>query len=97
VTATVVGFLGARRRALSHELRRINAEFRARLARMRALPVDRWWFEDDPAYARACVQAEILNEMLISRLEQCVTAARRYGADPAPFEKALKRWIPDAA
>jgi hypothetical protein len=97
VTATVVGFVGARRRALVLELRRINAEFRARLARIRAFPVDRWWFEDDPAYARACVQAEITHECILSRLEQCLAAARRYGADPEPFEKALKRWTPDAA
>jgi hypothetical protein len=88
----VVGFVGARRRALALELRRINTEFRGRLRRMRALPVSYWWFEDDPAHARACVQGELLNEMLVSRLEQCLAAARRYGIDPAPFERALKRW-----
>jgi hypothetical protein len=93
VTATIVGFVGARRRALGHELRRINAEFRGRLRRMQALPVSYWWFEDNPVLARAWAQAEILNEIFISRLEQCVAAAKRYGADPAPFEKALKRWV----
>jgi hypothetical protein len=93
----VIGFVGYRRRAFSQELRRINAEFQARLARSRRLPVSYWWFEDDPVLARAWAQAEILNEMLISRLEQCVAAARRYGWDPAPFEKALKRWTPEAA
>jgi hypothetical protein len=97
VTATVVGFVGARRRAFLQELRRINAEFRKRRARISALSVDRWWFEDDPAYARACAQAEITHECIISRLEQCVAAANRYGADSAPFEKALERGRPEAA
>jgi hypothetical protein len=97
VTATVIGFVGARRRAFALEMRRINAEFRTRLARLHRLPVSYWWFEDDPVYARASDLAEILNEMLIDRLERCVAAARRCGADPAPFEKALKRWTPAAA
>jgi hypothetical protein len=97
VTATVVGFVGARRRAFAYELRRINAEFRKRRARVRALSVNRFWFEEDPAYALAQTQGEVLHDCILSRLQQCVAAARRYGADPAPFEKALKRWTPENA
>jgi hypothetical protein len=97
VTATVVGFVGARRRAFVHELRRINAEFRTRRAKVRALSASRFWFEDDPAYVLAQTQGEVLRDCILSRLQQCVAAAKRYGADPAPFEKALRRWTPDAA
>ena len=49
----VVGFVGARRRAFVHELRRINTEFRKRRAKVRALSVNRFWFEDEPAYVLA--------------------------------------------
>jgi hypothetical protein len=96
VTATVIGFVGARRRAFVHELRRINAEFRVRRAKVRALSVNRFWFEEDPAYVLAQTQGEVLHDRIL-RLQQCAAAARRYGVDPAPFEKALKKWTPAAA
>jgi len=92
--SNVIGFFGAKRRAFVRELRRINAEFRGRNDRIRNL-ANYWGFEDDPAYARACAQAEITLLAIIDRLEKCLAAAKKYGADPAPFERALKRWQPD--
>jgi hypothetical protein len=73
-----------------HELRRINAEFRR--DSVTAWPLE--WFEN--ALHRADVQGQGLLIATVQRLERCIAAARRYGADVAPFEKALKRWTPDS-
>jgi hypothetical protein len=87
----VVGFVGARRRAFLLELRRTNAGFRARRDSVKAWPPE--WFEN--ALHRAVAQGQGFLIATIQRLERCMAAARRYGENVAPFEKALKRWTPD--
>jgi hypothetical protein len=91
VTATVIGFVGARRRAFVHELRQANAEFRSKRASVKAWPPE--WFEN--ALHRADAQGQGFLIATIQRLERCIAAANRYGVNVAPFEKALKRWTPD--
>jgi hypothetical protein len=87
----VVGFVGARRRAFVRKLRRINVEFRCKRDSVRAWPPH--WFEN-PLH-RADAQGQGFLIATIQRLEGCIAAARRYGVNAAPFEKALKRWTPD--
>jgi hypothetical protein len=94
----VADFQSARAALFRSELRSINAEFRTKLAGIRTWPVD-WWEDDscNPVMARNWAMADATNFILIKRLERCLAAARRYGADTKPFENALKRWRPDVA
>jgi hypothetical protein len=91
VTATIVGFVEARRRAFLHELHRINVEFRARRDSVRAWPPQ--WFENERHRADAQGQGFLI--AIIQRLKRCIAAAKRYGVNATPFEKALKRRTPD--
>lgn len=101
MTATIVGFVGARRRAFRLELRRINRDFHDKIAKARKWPLE--WYTPDFADVDASnidiairARAENLFDattfLCRKRLADCLAAARRYGADPAPFDKALKRW-----
>ena len=102
----VVGFVGARRRAFAGELRRINRDFHDKIAKMRKWPLE--WYTPDFADVDASnidiaikARAENLFDatafLCRKRLTDCLTAAKRYGADARPFERAIEQRYGDAA
>ena len=89
--SNVIEFLPARTEAFALQIKRLDDEFEAKRASVNAWPV--YWFDDEPHQIRAQGQGFLIAE--IQRVEQCIAAAKRYGADPRYFEDQLKRWLPD--
>jgi hypothetical protein len=87
---TVVEFLPARAKLFRSELRRINAEFRCKRKSVNAWPP--FWFESREHME--CAQGQGFTIAIVQRLEQCAAAAKKYGVNPQPFEKEIKRKAP---
>jgi hypothetical protein len=83
---SVVQFSEARAAAFAKELAWIDTEYEARREKIFNWPQK--WFDDETSHCLALAQGHRIIRKL--RLIGCITAAKKYGADPTCFEAELR-------